>query len=205
MRWLPTLTLLCPLLLACQSRTDPQQKGSQAPAVVTGTVLQRVYALPIEAIGTAHARESVVVTSRVSGRVSRIYMTEGARVQAGDPLVLLEDDTEKASLRTTAAASAEAQSHYARLQSLSEQGLVSTYERDRQRQALEAAEAKLELARVLLDQRTIRAPFSGVVGFRTISPGTLVQPGTGIVARCARRHACDVLRCRDARLEHLGR
>ncbi len=186
MRWLPTLTLLTTLLIACSAGITPQQQGSETTAVVTGIVQQRTYALPIEAIGTAHARESVTVTSRVSGRVSRIYMKEGARVEAGDPLVLLEDDTEKASRRTAAAAAAEAQSQYTRLQSLSEQGLVSHYERDQQRQALEIAQAQLELANVLLDQRTIRAPFSGVVGFRGISPGTLVQPGTGIVTLDAR-------------------
>ena len=128
----------------------------------------------------------MLVTSRVSGRVSVIYMKEGARVAAGDPLVLLEDDTEKASLRSAAAAAAEARAHLTRLQSLSENGLVSRYELDRQSRAQETAEANLELARVLLDQRTIRAPFSGIVGFRAISPGTLVQPGTGIVTLDAR-------------------
>jgi membrane fusion protein (multidrug efflux system) len=188
MRRILSLTLLCPLLIACNPKASPHPKSSQAPAVVTATVQLRTYALPIEAIGTAHARESVLVTSRVSGRVSRIYMTEGAGVRAGDPLVLLEDDTEKASLRTATASAAEAESQYLRLQSLSDRGLVSQYERDRQRQVLEKAQAELELARVLLDQRTIRAPFSGVVGFRAISPGTLVQPGTGIVTLDAREH-----------------
>jgi membrane fusion protein (multidrug efflux system) len=59
---------------------------------------------------------------------------------------------------------------------------VSQYERDRQRRAVETTQAQLELSRVLLDQRTIRAPFDGVVGFRQVSPGTLVQPGEHIVS-----------------------
>lgn len=150
----------------------------------------RQHAMAIEAIGTAHARESVLITSRVSGRVSRIFLTEGARAAAGDPLVLLEDDAERAGLRSATAAAAEAQSQLERLESLAERGLVSRHERDRQRRTVEAAQAELELNRVLLDQRTIRAPFAGVVGFRQVSPGTLVQPGTDIVSL----DACDEMR-----------
>lgn len=149
--------------------------------MVTAFVETRSYGLPIEAIGTARALESVLVTSRVNGRVSRIYMTQGVQVETGEPLVLLEDDQEQAALRSAAASAAQAESHYQRLQTLAEQGLVSHYERDRQRQALDMAQAELDLARIMLDQRTIRAPFSGILGFRQISLGTLVQPGTGIV------------------------
>jgi membrane fusion protein (multidrug efflux system) len=146
--------------------------------------------MAIEALGTTHARESVLITSRVNGRVSRIFLTEGAHANAGDPIVLLEDDMERASVRSATAAAAEALSQLERLESLAERRLVSQFELDRQRRSVEAAEAELELSRVLLDQRTIRAPFAGIVGIRQVSPGTLVQPGTTIVSL----DACDEMR-----------
>jgi membrane fusion protein, multidrug efflux system len=182
-----TARLLLTLLTAgavtgCGSEPPPAAQVAQATAVVTDLVRQREYTAPIEAIGSARARESVFITSRVSGRVSRIFLTEGARAAKGDPLVLLEDDAERASFRTAVAAAEEAHAQLERLESLADRGLVSKYERDRQRRAVETTQAELELSRVLLDQRTIRAPFDGVVGFRQVSPGTLVQPGVHIVS-----------------------
>jgi membrane fusion protein (multidrug efflux system) len=180
-RLLATLAIIA--VTGCGS--DPPPAAAQAErtlAVVTDIAESREYTAPIETIGTARARESVFITSRASGRVSRIYLTEGARARQGDPIVLLEDDAERASFRSTAAAAAEAQAQLERIKSLAERGLVSQYELDRQRRSVETTQAELELARVRLDQRTIRAPFDGVVGFRQVSPGTLVQPGTPIVS-----------------------
>jgi membrane fusion protein (multidrug efflux system) len=167
---------------ACGSDPPPVSPPMPATAVVTEVAKFQQYAAPIEAIGTARARESVFITSRVSGRVSRIFLTEGARAAKGDALVLLEDDAERAGFRSATAAAAEAQAQLDRLQSLAERGLVSQYERDRQRRTVETTQAELELSRVMLDQRTIRAPFSGVVGFRQVSPGALIQPGAPIVS-----------------------
>lgn len=166
----------------CGSDPQPKAKVTQAAAVVTDLARRREYTAPIEAIGSARARESVFVTSRVSGRVSKIFLTEGARAAKGDPLVLLEDDAERAGFRSAVAAAEEAQAQLARLESLAGSGLVSQYERDRQRRAVETTQAELELSRVLLAQRTICAPFDGVIGFRQVSPGTLVQTGVPIVS-----------------------
>lgn len=183
-------TTMTVMISACTPDLLPAPEAARGTPVVTTSAQLRQYGVAIEAIGTAHARESVLVTSRVSGRVSRIFLIEGAHANAGDPLVQLEDDTERASLRSATAAAAEAQSQLTRLESLAERGLVSRFELDRQRRTVEAAQAELELSRVLLDQRTIRAPFAGVVGFRQVSPGSLVQPGTNIVSL----DACEQMR-----------
>jgi membrane fusion protein, multidrug efflux system len=168
----------------------PAPALAKATAVVTDLAQVREHAMSIEAIGTTHARESVLVTSRVSGRVSRIFLTEGAHAAAGDPLVLLEDDAERAGLRSAAATVAEVEAQLRRIESLAATGLVARYDLDRQHRAVEAAQAELQLRQVLLDQRTIRAPFAGVIGFRQVSPGTLVQPGASIVSL----DACDEMR-----------
>ena len=180
------LAFLAVLLCACEQTSDGAADRGQAPPatapVVATTVEEREFAQPIEAIGTARSLESVLVTSRVSGRVRQIFFDQGSPVKAEDPLVQLEDDEERAALQSAQSSTDQAETRLKRLQELSGRGLVSKDDFDTQTEVVKSSRAELELARVLLAQRTIRAPFSGVLGFRQVSPGTLVQPGTAIVS-----------------------
>ncbi|MGH8481163.1 MAG: efflux RND transporter periplasmic adaptor subunit, partial [Nevskiaceae bacterium] len=182
---LPALTLAGALLLAGCGEDSPASAGVPAPAdatpVVLGQVEQREFVPQIEGLGTARALESVLVTARVSGRVEQIYFKEGARTAANQPLVLLEDDEERADLKAAQAEAEQAASRHQRLTELSEKGLVPRDSLEEQSQVLKSAQARLELARVRLEQRTVRAPFAGVLGFRQQSLGSLVQPGSPIV------------------------
>lgn len=166
---------------ATVGKPSDAKRTAEAAPVVTALVEQREFAVPISGLGTARSRESVVITSRVNGRVSQVFFTEGAAVRSGDPLVRLEDDAERAELRSAKAVAAQAHSRHRRMGELSGAGLIPRDELERQLQLTDEAEARLELAQVMLDQRTIRAPFAGTLGFREVSPGTLVQPGAGIV------------------------
>lgn len=182
--------LLLPVLLAlaaCGGDPPPAPggkggKGDGRPTpVVTSPAETREYAQAITGVATLRAREGVTVTAPASGRVREVLFREGQRVAAGTPLVRLEDDEERAESRA-AAANAELQAgRFARIAALRGQGLVSQEDRDAAAQALEEARARAELARVRLDLRTIRAPFAGMLGFRQVSPGALVQPGDAIV------------------------
>jgi membrane fusion protein (multidrug efflux system) len=163
---------------AAPARTD---RAAEATPVVLGAVEERRFTPDIEGLGTARALESVVVTSRVSGRIEQIEFKEGARARAGQALVRLEDDEERADLKAAEAEAEQAQSRYQRMNDLQAKGLVPRDQLEEQAQRLKSAQARLELARVRLDQRTIRAPFSGVLGFRQQSLGSLVQPGSPVV------------------------
>lgn len=183
----PAVTLLAlSVLLAGCSREAPAtpakaERPAEATPVVVGTVEQRQFVPSIEGLGTARALESVLVTARVSGRVVNLYFKEGARTAAGQPLVRLEDDEERAELKAAEAEAEQAQSRNQRMADLAAKGLVSRDQLEEQGQRLKSAQARLELARVRLDQRTVRAPFAGVLGFRQQSLGSLVQPGSPIV------------------------
>jgi membrane fusion protein (multidrug efflux system) len=185
---LPALALLAG---AC-SRESPAApsppgpgKAAERPAdatpVIVGQVEQRDFVPDIEGLGTARALESVLVTSRVSGRVQEIFFREGARAKAEQPLVRLEDDEERAELKATEAEAEQAESRRQRMTELNSKGLVSRDQLEEQNQVAKSAQARLELARVRLAQRTIRAPFAGVLGFRQQSLGSLVQPGSPVV------------------------
>jgi membrane fusion protein (multidrug efflux system) len=179
-----TLPLAAALLAACGDDSPAAVAARPAPdatPVVLGQVEQRQFVPQIEGLGTARALESVLLTSRVSGRVEEFYFKEGARTAANQPLVRLEDDEERAELKAAEAEAEQAQSRHARLTELSGRGLVSRDDLESQNQVLKSAQARLELARVRLAQRTVRAPFAGVLGFRQQSLGSLVQPGSPIV------------------------
>jgi membrane fusion protein, multidrug efflux system len=174
---------LCAIVAGCSAEGEVSavKRPVEAAAVVTALVESREHSVPIQGIGTARSRESVVITSRVSGRISEVFFSEGANVKSGTPLVRLEDDAERAEVRSATAAAEQARGRHRRLAELSGSGLIPRDDLDQQRQLADEAEARLELATVLLDQRTIRAPFNGTLGFREVSLGTLVQPGTAIV------------------------
>jgi len=180
---LACIALVSVPITACVPEAAPQSaRAADQPAPVMTALVQTLeYAAPIEAIGTALALESVLVTSRVQGRVSEVYLREGTHVRKGDPLVLLESDEERARLRSATAGAEQAIGRFERLKELSSSNLISRDELEAQRRILDTLQAELDLAKVMLEQRTIRAPFSGTVGFRRVSPGTLVLPGAAIV------------------------
>jgi membrane fusion protein, multidrug efflux system len=176
--------LLAALLAGCGD-DSPAAAAADRPVdatpVVLGQVEQREFVPQIEGLGTARALESVLVTARVSGRVEEIYFKEGARAAAGQALVRLEDDEERAEMKAAEAEAEQAQARFQRLTELTSKGLVPRDQLEEQGRLLKSAQARLELARVRLGQRTVRAPFAGVLGFREPSLGSLVQPGSPIV------------------------
>lgn len=175
--------LLAAVLGAC-SRDDgggPATAGDAAVPVVTAPAVSRPWAAPLTGIATLRAREAVTLTAPASGRVAEVLFREGQAVPQGALLLRLEDDEQRAD-HEAAAANAQLQAaRAARVRELHGKGLVSSDELDAAAQALRDAQARAELARVRLDLRRIRAPFAGVLGFRQVSPGALVQPGDAIV------------------------
>ena len=134
----------------------------------------------IEALGTAQANESVTVTASLTDTVRRINFGDGGYVEAGDVLVELTSEEEEAQLAEARADLDEARRQLMRLEDLDKRGIVATSEVDMARSAAKAAEARLNAELARLKDRLIRAPFSGLLGFREVSPGTLLGPSDTI-------------------------
>ena len=169
------------LLAACGSEPPPAAPQAQrsTPVLIT-TVQPRPFEQAIEAVGTARARESVTLTSRVTGLLREIHFEEGATVSAGTLLVRFDDDEERAEVAAAEAGYEQARSRHQRLESLARRNLAAPDALDEQQQALKAARARLALAQARLAQREIRAPFAGTIGLRQVSPGALITPGVAI-------------------------
>lgn len=172
---------LLALLSACGSDAPSAAGGGPPPAVVkTTTVQTQPWIDVIEALGTAQARESLVITAKVTETVDAVKFEDGDRVSAGDILVDLSGRAEVANLEEAQATYKEARQQYERLVGLVENGTVPRSQLDTQVATRDAARARVETIRARLADRVITAPFDGVLGFRQVSPGTLVTPGTAI-------------------------
>jgi membrane fusion protein, multidrug efflux system len=178
------LPLLCfaALLAACADKKAADAGKPPAVTVTTTAAALKPWSDSIEALGTAQANESVMVTAKVTETVVRVNFEDGDLVEAGQVLVDLSGRAELAGLEEAAAAYREADQQYRRQQQLTEQKLVPASQLDTSRATAEAAKARLDATRARLSDRVITAPFAGVLGFRRVSPGTLVTPGTTIAS-----------------------
>ncbi|MFK7896539.1 MAG: efflux RND transporter periplasmic adaptor subunit [Myxococcota bacterium] len=176
----------CALLLgplACSDDSGAAQSARRGPRTVP-VVIQKPtkheFVDRIEALGTAGSNESIVVSAQVTETVSRVHFEDGQDVAKGDVLVELTSREESAQLDAVRSALGEAQRQYERAAEMSRNGTLSEAQLDARTTARDAAQARLDELRARMRDRLIRAPFSGVLGMRSVSPGTLVQPGAMI-------------------------
>ncbi|MEQ8409365.1 MAG: efflux RND transporter periplasmic adaptor subunit [Gammaproteobacteria bacterium] len=151
-----------------------------APLVGVTEVTITDIADEVESVGTTVANESVDLTAAVSETISRVAFEDGEYVEAGEILVELTSAAEATRLAEAQATVDEAQRQLIRLQDLSADRLVAGSELDQARTATQTAQARLEGVMADLEDRLIRAPFSGYLGFRNVSTGSLLTPGTVI-------------------------
>lgn len=154
--------------------------GGAAPSVIAATVQPVAFADRIEAVGTAYARESTTIASTVTERVVRLNFTDGEYVRRGQVIAELSRGQESAGLNEAQARLTEAQQQLNRLRQLQQRGFATNARVDEQVALVNAARAQAGSAQAQIGDRVIRAPFSGVVGLRRISPGATVSAGTEI-------------------------
>ena len=177
------LVMLMAMLAACgkdQAAAPGPARGSSPVPVTTQVVQAAAWSDSLQAIGTAKARESVTLTSKVSEVVHDVHFESGDEVRAGAPLVTLRGDAQQAALVAAQATYAEAEQLYQRQVSLAGQQLVARSSLDTQKSIRDAALARVQQMRADIGDRNVRAPFAGVLGMRQVSPGALITPSTVI-------------------------
>ena len=167
------------------SSRDRADAEGAVPAQAAVTVLvqaaePRRYADEMEALGTIRASESVAITARVSSIVTEIHFTEGERVEAGAPLVALENSEARADYAEAQAALVESRGQFTRSRELLRTNAVSESQVEQLEAQMRANEAALAAADARVQNHLVRASFAGRVGLRRVSVGTLVTPGTVI-------------------------
>jgi membrane fusion protein (multidrug efflux system) len=134
----------------------------------------------LEALGTAAANESVVITPTLEERVVGIFFEDGDAVDKDQVLVKLDDSETRYLLAEAKAALREQQKQFARISKLAETKSTSRSRLDEEQGLLEIARAKVAHLQAQLRDYTIRAPFAGLLGTRRISTGAVVNSDTVI-------------------------
>ena len=186
------VTFLAALVLSACGKADKPGAGNGAgpgagramqPALVEiDTVRQQEWTNTLRALGTVKAHEAITVTAKVSETVQQVHFESGQEVKQNAPLVTLSGLQQQAALASAQAQLKEAEQHYQRQEELAKQQLVARSALDSARATRDAARAQVEQIRANLSDRVIRAPFTGVLGIRQVSPGALVTPGTAIAS-----------------------
>ncbi len=156
--------------------------AQQAPLVTAAPVSRSQAYDVIEALGTAQANESVTLTAKVSDTVRRVNFEDGDYVEKGGVLIELTNQEEEAALAEARANLDDAQNQLGRLQDLSKRGLSAVQQLDIAKSRADAMQAQMNRVVARLKDRIVLAPFSGLLGFRSVSPGTLVTPSTTITS-----------------------
>jgi RND family efflux transporter MFP subunit len=199
------LTLTAVILAGCKASEPVHPAPAQTVQAHIVESAKQQMAATSRSTGTLHAKQTVIITAQIVGRVQQVLVHEGDAVQGGQTLAVLDDATLRASLEQAQAvvkaaenqqvaaqtSAALATSTLARYKQLQEQKSVSPQEFDEVTRKAEvygaqvdtlraqvvAAKAQEDAARATLAYGRVTAPFAGIVSARMVDPGALASPG----------------------------
>ncbi len=132
-------------------------------------------------VGSLTAIDQVAVSTEVAGIIESINFDSGDTVTAGDVLLTLDTSVDRAELAGLEAQAELARIEFARAEDLLPRRAISQSQFDEARARLDSAVAAVNTQQARIRQKTIRAPFAGALGLRTVSPGQFLAPGSTIV------------------------
>jgi membrane fusion protein (multidrug efflux system) len=168
-----------------QIQTAIAQGSSFAPppdAVTTVVAKSETWPSTLNVIGTTAAIQGVTVSADLPGAVDKIHFESGQAVHAGDILVELDIRQERAQLAAAESDRDLAHINSDRDQQLVKEGVVARNQYDNSSAQQKSTEAKVGEIRAAIDRKTIKAPFSGILGIRQINLGQYLAAGQAIVS-----------------------
>jgi RND family efflux transporter MFP subunit len=186
------LALLAALALAGCGQGQPPAADRPPPAVTVAKPTQRTIVDQDEYVGRFTAVDSVEVRARVSGYLDEVHFEDGQTVKLGDLLFTIDKrpfktslDQARANLAQAKANLAFAQADLARGAQLVRDKTITEQVFDQRTQAAKVAEASVQAQEAAVQQAMLdlqftelKAPVSGRIGDRRVSPGNLVTGGT---------------------------
>jgi membrane fusion protein (multidrug efflux system) len=152
-----------------------------ADSVTTIVARRENWPSTLNVIGTAQAIQGVTVSADLPGTVAKIDFESGQTVKAGEVLVELDTRQEKAQLAAAEAQRDLARINFNRTQELVKQGVMARTEYDNTIAQQKSAEAQVGEIQATIERKTIRAPFSGILGLRQANLGQYLAAGQAIV------------------------
>lgn len=150
-------------------------------AVTTIIAKQETWPTSLNVVGTMAAIHGVTVSADLPGTVQAISFESGRPVQQGQVLVELDTSQERAQLASLEAQRDLAKINYARMKQLVDEGVISRLDYDKATADQKATEANVAEIKATIQRKTIRAPFSGLLGIRQVNLGQYLASGGPIV------------------------
>jgi membrane fusion protein (multidrug efflux system) len=150
-------------------------------AVTTIVAQEEEWPSTLRAIGTMTAVQGVTVSADLPGTVDRIAFDSGRSVRKGDVLAELDTRQERAQLAAIEAQRELARLNYNRLKGLLSERVISQAEFDRAAAEQKQTDAQVGEILATIERKTIRAPFSGVLGIRQVNLGQYLAAGDPLV------------------------
>jgi membrane fusion protein, multidrug efflux system len=167
-----------------QFQAMAQQFAAMQPppeAVTTIVTAREEWPATISAIGTVAPVQGVTVSADLPGIVERIAFDSGRSVAQGDVLVELDTRQERAQLTAAEAQLELTRLNFERMERLVAEDAVSRAEYDSAAAAHRQADARIHEIRATIERKTIRAPFSGILGIRQVNLGQYLTGGDPVV------------------------
>jgi membrane fusion protein (multidrug efflux system) len=162
--------------MAAQAKQPP-------PEIVTTAVAQtQIWESTLTAVGSLVAVQGVVIAAEMTGKVVTIDFEPGSMVKAGDLLVQQDTSAEEAELRAAEATVGLTKVTFQRARRLLAEGTFSQAEYDNADAENKQALAQIDNIRAVIAKKTIRAPFTGLLGIRLVNLGQMLSPGDEIVS-----------------------
>ena len=130
----------------------------------------------LDASGYVVARRRATVSSKMTGKVMKVFIEEGMYVEEGQILAQLDDSTMKADLNYSQSQLNEAIRIFNRTKELAKDELASQAALDAARASVEGLEALNAVRKQVVQDMKILAPFSGVVVYKAAQPGEMISP-----------------------------
>lgn len=134
--------------------------------------------LVLRAVGTGEAVRSASLHPNVAGEVVEVLFDAEQRIEKGAPLLRLDDEHEQLAVRLAEVAVTEARRQVKRYEKLAPSGTVSAVSLQTAQAELKSAGLRLAQAKAALKDRTLYAPFDGVIGLSEVDPGDRVTEDT---------------------------
>lgn len=165
-------------------KNDFKDKGNKdQPIAVSGIIVKSTsFDNNLSLSGSIEANEQIEIHSEVSGIVEGIYFQEGSNVTKGQLLFKVNDIELRAQLAQMNTKEGLAAENERRAKLLLQKEAISQEEYDIARADHKSAQAQSQLIKAQISKTSVRAPFSGKIGLRGISPGTYITP-TILVAK----------------------
>ena len=157
---------------------EPRRNSGPQTAVITAPVVSATINDKLSAIGTGRANNSVTVKPYTAGRVTKIEVASGTKVEVGTVIARINSEVEEIALDRARIALADAEAKLERVQSLRTANTATLVQVTDAELVVGNARLALRDAQLNLDRRTITAPIAGIIGILPVEAGNYVTTDT---------------------------